>query len=86
MYSNARGIKSKYPSLLYNVNKLKQDIICLCETWLTNNDYLELHNYNYFKLNRTNKKGGGLCLFVTKKYKTVIIDKDDENEIIWVKK
>ena len=43
-------------------------IIGLTETWLNGctNDIFEIPNYNYDGLNRVNKKGGGVGIYVAK--------------------
>ena len=48
-------------------------IICLTETWCTNESFLansnfQLPNYNAVHFGRENKKGGGVCIYVHEKY------------------
>ena len=46
------------------------DIIAINESWLCDNDIIddyEIENYNMVHMNRTNKRGGGVALYVEKK-------------------
>jgi len=64
------------------------DIIGLTETWLTENtkfSTFSIRNYNSVHANRKmGKKGGGLLLFVHKKYQSIIIETDVNDDIEYV--
>ena len=70
LHLNIRSIANKFDQfkrLLDNLN-IKLNIIGLRETWLNDytctNDIFELPKYNYVGINRTNKRGGGVCIYV----------------------
>ena len=51
------------------------DIICITETWLSDeisNDELNLPNYNNFRLDR-NRHGGGVLIYVNSSFFTKVI-------------
>jgi len=64
------------------------DLIGLTETWLkedTKFNTFNIKNYNLTHANRnTGKKGGGLLLFVHKKYQTVVIESDANDDIEYI--
>lgn len=64
------------------------DIIGLTETWLkedTKFNTFNIKNYNLTHANRNiGKKGGGLLLFVHKKYQTVVIESDTNDDIEFI--
>ena len=66
------------------------DIICLCETWLTDNTpdvLLRIGGYTLYRLDRSTKniagnpdisnKGGGVCMYVLDKYVNYVTVLDD---------
>ena len=70
LHLNIRSIANKFDQfkeLLDNLNT-KLNNIGLSETWLNDytstNDIFELTKYNYVGINRTNKRGGGVCIYV----------------------
>ena len=56
----------------------KPKIIALCETWLTDNDPIEVYaieNYQKIEIkNRQNKRGGGVALYILDDYDYEVID------------
>ena len=69
MHLNIRSIRNKLDSLKNLNDSLNRnlDIIGLTETWLNKNDCeqcYKLKGYDYVGLNRTNKKGGGVCIYI----------------------
>ena len=69
MHLNIRSIRNKLDSLKNLNDSLNKnlDIIGLTETWLNKNDceqYYNLEGYDYVGLSRTNKKGGGVCIYI----------------------
>ena len=75
---NARSIKNKMVELKEKVREY--DIMGITETWLTENNSLTIKEYNVFRKDREDKKGGGLCLLVKKNIRTKI-----RENVIWVK-
>ena len=69
-YLNIRSLRNHHDQLVYELSELeyKPIAICLCETWLTDNDPLGLYQIEGYQpvevKNRPNKRGGGLAVFV----------------------
>ena len=69
-FINIRSLRTHHDQLVYELNELeyKPIVICLCETWLTDNDPLGLYQIEGYQpvevKNRPNKRGGGLAVFV----------------------
>ena len=84
IHLNIRSIANKFDSFkeLLDSLDIKFKIIGLTETWLKecNDDNFELLNYDYIGSNRTNKKGGGVGLYVAKQLQHKI-RKDLKTEI-----
>ena len=76
MYLNVRSIANKFYSLrqLINSFNMQFQIIALTETWLNDNneDLFKLKNYDFVSINRFNKTGGGVGIYIADhlKYKT----------------
>ena len=53
---------------MINTLNIPFQIIGLAETWLNENnkDCFTMNNYEYFGSNRLEKRGGGVCLYVSK--------------------
>ena len=70
LHLNIRSISNKFDSLknLINTLNIPFQIIGLTETWLNENnkDCFTMNNYEYFGSNRLEKRGGGVCLYVSK--------------------
>ena len=71
---NVRGItnkKSKITHLLESCIKGKEvDVIQLCETWLTPfSPTIVLPGYKLYHIDRSNKKGGGVGILVSRRLK-----------------
>ena len=70
MHLNIRSISNKFDSLINLIDTLNIpfQIIGLTETWLNDNimNCFTLYNYEYFGSNRQKKRGGGVCLYVSK--------------------
>ena len=69
-FMNIRSLRTHHDQLVYELNELefKPIVICLCETWLTDNDPLGLYQIEGYQpvevKNRPTKRGGGLAVFV----------------------
>lgn len=64
------------------------DIICLTETWLPENNKFNtfnIKNFNAIQANRKlGKKGGGLLIFVHKKYQTIVVKSEVNDDIEYI--
>ena len=86
MTLNCRSIKKKVANLQVLIEDNKIDVAVLQETWLSQgcaSVYSELKelDFNIAKLERKNKRGGGLAILVRKSLsKTISIDYNDDNE------
>ena len=91
MYTNCRSLKYKIDELKILVSKEEPDIIALTETWANcskNNFKAEYSIPNYTLLNndRTDRKGGGVMLFIKNIHNTTEIAYEGHNpltESIW---
>ena len=70
LHINIRSISNKFDSLnnLIEALKIPFQIIGLTETWLNENNFncFSMNNYEYFGTNRTDERGGGVGLYVSK--------------------
>ena len=88
MYTNARGLKGKLPSLLQYIDEEKPDVVGLTETWLKPGDILNIPGYVVVRADRQERRGGGVALILRKKtIQETIIKKstENENEMLWIK-
>jgi len=90
MLCNCRSIIPKFDELcVLNATK-KPDIIFLTETWLHSNikdEIISIPNFNIFRNDRVNKRGGGVCVYVNNECEQVKlsdVNKPDEIEACWV--
>ena len=64
---NARSLYTKLDEIHTVVKKHDFDVFCVCETWLgdqyKNND-VSIPGYNIFRKDRSDTKGGGVCIYV----------------------
>ena len=86
---NARSLYPKLDEIHTVVKKHDFDVFCVCETWLgdqyKNND-VSIPGYNIFRKDRSDTKGGGVCIYV-KDHFVVKTRNDlmfDEVEAIWL--
>ncbi len=64
---NSRSLYKNVSKIKEYLSKLKKfDIIAISETWLDNEKVSDmgLEGYELFTMNRVNKKGGGVALYV----------------------
>lgn len=79
-FLNIRSLRCHHDQLEVFIKTLnpKPKIIALCETWLTDNDPIEVYaieNYQKIEIkNRQNKRGGGVALYILDDYDYEIID------------
>ncbi len=72
-YTNATSLNNKYNDLLIEINCKKPQIIIICETWWTEASATNIIGYSLFRKDRTDKKGGGVCIFVEESIKSYSI-------------
>ena len=91
LYTNCRSLSNKMDELRSLVSKEEPDIIALTETWVNcskNNFKAEYSIPNYTLLNndRTDRKGGGVMLFIKNNHSTTEVTYEGHNpltESIW---
>ena len=70
LHLNIRSISNKFDSFKQFLDTLDKhfQIIGLTETWLndTNYDSFNIKDYEYIGSNRANKRGGGVCMYISK--------------------
>ena len=67
-YANARSILPKIDELRTVVSCDSPDIVCVVETWLSEeiaNDEVVIEGYDCFRHDR-NRQGGGVCIYTSK--------------------
>ena len=78
IHFNARSLKANIYKIKDYINKLKHefDIITISETWLdlsSNMNDVQLSGYNFFHVNRTVKRGGGVAVYIRNHLKCKLI-------------
>ena len=72
LHLNIRSISNKFDSLKDLIISLNKDfsIIGLSENWLNdaNNDQFEIKNYTHIHSHRSQKRGGGISLYITDQF------------------
>ncbi len=76
---NARSIPAKYSDFRYLVEESDCDVIAVAETWITAStpkSHYMIPSYNTVLLNRVNKRGGGVAIYLREgiQYKTININ------------
>ncbi|MEE6510625.1 hypothetical protein FKM82_030646 [Ascaphus truei] len=91
MLANARSLTDKMGELELIGAREQYDIIGITETWWdeTHDWTVNLEDYSLFRKDRTNRRGGGVCLYVKPDLKPFIRDDvnegNDENvETLWI--
>ena len=90
IYNNARSMGNKQDELELLIHEGKYDLIGITETWWDDShDWnTAIEGYNLFKRNRSNRKGGGVALYVKNTYLCTEIQEEELGspiESIWVK-
>lgn len=78
-YQNVRGLNTKVENFYVQVTKCEYDIVCLTETWLSEkvqNSELFCNNYEIFRDDRQNAKGGGVAIAIRRPLRSTMIDLD----------
>ena len=93
MYFNARSLRNKIEKLRIAVQTLNPDIICIVETWLSEEIFdseIYLEKYNFIRIDRINNqkdRGGGVLVYI--KENLSFVNCTDEYcfniDCIWVK-
>ena len=89
---NSRSLNKNFIELKHVLDNTEFDAFAVSETWLTKNTPKSryfLNNFNIFRLDRLNKRGGGVCLFVRTIYDCKKISIPNSNnshlaEMLWV--
>ena len=81
---NMRGYHSQRPHLQNTIDELNPHIICLQETHLKKQNTTSLTKYHFppMRKDRTNKKGGGIAIFIHNSIPFIPIKIDTEAEIL----
>lgn len=78
IHLNCRSLYSNFSSIYDYLNTLqnKFTVIAMSETWLTEEKGVEFHfeGYDFFYVNRTNRRGGGVALYVSSDLKCKTIE------------
>ena len=84
-YMNIRGITNKFNELLSLLKSFKRlpDCIVLVETWLRPDiaPYFNISDYNSHHLFRTDKRGGGISVFVSNAISQVRVEHSDVADV-----
>ena len=90
---NCRSLNKNFIEFKYVLDNTDFDAFACCETWLTKNTpksrYI-LENFNIFRTDRLNKRGGGICLYIRKHYNARKISIPNQGagadlaEMLWV--
>lgn len=61
---NSKSIRNKYFEFLNFLNSQKVDVALVTETWLTNVDTLPSSDFQCYRVDRSEQRGGGVAIFV----------------------
>lgn len=85
VHFNARSLNGlKLDQVKYVFENSAVDVICVSETWFSNDvscDFYKIKGYDLFSNNRVHKRGGGVAIYVKSSLKSNIVSKSDETEI-----
>ena len=88
--SNTRSLVNKIEDLEVVINQNDVDIVCITETWLTNNisnSVVDISDYTLVRKDRSaDKRGGGVCTYIKSSIDFTTIDElnDSPFESLWV--
>ena len=88
-FANARSLQNKIDELSCELKSNKVDIAIISETWLNEpipDQLLNIDGYQILRNDKTNKRGGGVCIYVKQnmKFKRWDMLENSEKETIWV--
>lgn len=77
---NSKSLYVNFQSIKHYLSQLSQpfNIIATTETWGRGTDF-EMDGYEMICKNRENKNGGGVALFVDKKFNYRVVEKNDHS-------
>ena len=84
---NARSLFPKFDEFRLSVSSLDPDIICICETWLTNdiqNSEISLPGYSLFRKDSLHKIGGGVAIYAKSNLSSSLIKLSSSLEFILI--
>lgn len=89
-YTNSRSIMSKIDELDEIIKLNNTSLICITETWLTENipdNCITLEGFNIFRCDREERKGGGICAWIKSDILSTEISRHqcDDYESLWLK-
>ncbi|CAJ0960820.1 unnamed protein product [Ranitomeya imitator] len=90
MYTNARSLANKMDELELMLLEHNYDMVGISETWLDeSHDWaVNLQGYSLFRNDRTDKRGGGVCLYVKSSLNPILRDNigefNENVESLWV--
>ena len=87
--ANVRTIASKVDEIQQIAELNNANAICITETWLSPNvsdPAVSIPGYNLFRKDRTNKTGGGVCIYLNNRIPCRRLDHCDEEgvESLWI--
>jgi exonuclease III len=74
-YLNICSLYNKTDDLRIILSKENYDVFCIVESWLTTkitNDMLFFNQYRIFRIDRQNRKGGGICVLVKRNLNVIV--------------
>ena len=92
LHLNTQSMVSSFPEFECMVSTYNFDMYCLSETWLSDNqhllDHVQIPGYSMFYQNRSNKRGGGVGVYLKEsmkcKVRNDITKLDDQLEHLWI--
>ena len=66
---NARSLLPKFDELSASLSINPVDIMAITETWFNEDiedDLVSIYSYNLFRKDRLNRRGGGVCIYLSK--------------------
>ena len=64
---NAHSIRNKINETIDFINNNNIDVLILTETWLQVSDKIHASNFKCYRLDRTNRGGGGIAVLINRK-------------------
>ena len=72
---NAQSLTPKIDEFRYLFENSNIDIVCVCETWLSDDSFCNLNGFNVFRCDRSGRRGGGVAIFTRVDINSKIIRK-----------
>ena len=77
LLSNIRSLSNKMDELRYLFSVYKPGCVAITETWLSEDipdDLYLVHNYDFFRKDRCGRVGGGVCIWLHKCFKPLLLE------------